>query len=199
MVGAQVHLFVEGGGKGKDLPRRCREGFRKALERAGFAGHLPRIVASGSRSDTYDDFCKALADTTITPLLLVDSEEPLTLPPWSHLHQRDGWRQPGGATEDQALLMVTCMETWLVADRAALAGFFDHHLQVGALPPLVGLEYRACRDVQQRLADATRDCSTPYRKGDVSFRLLAVVNPAVLAKYLPNFERFITTLRAILL
>ncbi|MBI5879568.1 MAG: DUF4276 family protein [Chloroflexi bacterium] len=133
------------------------------------------------------------------PILLVDSEEPLSLLPWHHLHERDGWEQPKGATDDQAQLMVTCMETWLVADREALTSFFGHHLRASALPPLVELEQRGRHEVQQALADATRTCSTPYRKGDVSFRLLAVVNPAVLAQHLPNFERFIKALRRLLL
>ena len=44
-------IYVEGGGDAKDLRTRCREGFHKLLENAGFTGRVPRIVASGSRNE----------------------------------------------------------------------------------------------------------------------------------------------------
>jgi len=54
--------------------------------------------------------------------MLVVSEDPIAdeEEPWQHLRQSpdDNWDPPTGATDNQVLLMTTCMETWIVADRA---------------------------------------------------------------------------------
>ena len=41
-------IYLEGGGESKELHSRCREGFRKLLEKNGFKGNMPRLVACGS-------------------------------------------------------------------------------------------------------------------------------------------------------
>lgn len=53
---SRVKLYVEGGGDSKEQHVRCREGFRKLLEKAGLAGEMPRIVAGGGRGTTFDQF-----------------------------------------------------------------------------------------------------------------------------------------------
>ena len=45
-----VKLFVEGGGDSHALRTECRAAFSSFLQKAGFSGHMPRIVASGSVS-----------------------------------------------------------------------------------------------------------------------------------------------------
>ena len=55
-----ARLYIEGGGDSKQLHTRCREGFRKLLERCGFGGRMPRLVACGGRNSTFDDFSTAL-------------------------------------------------------------------------------------------------------------------------------------------
>ncbi len=138
------------------------------------------------------------------PLLLVDSEDPVggqdaspdSPAPWAHLQTRDGWERPDGAANDQAQLMVTCMETWIMADRAALRGFFGSPLNLRALLPQQELESRSRQQVQVSLEGATKDCGPRrgYRKGPRSFQLLAQLDPAVLAAWLPHFHRFVDTL-----
>lgn len=199
-----VKLYVEGGGDSKELHARCREGFSKLIEKAGFQGRMPRIVACGGREATYDAFKTALTTHTDYPLLLVDSEDPVqdadTTPDsstaWGHLTARDGWKRPDAARNDQAQLMVTCMETWLMADRPALQTTFGAELQMSALFPEKDLEQRSRQDIQARLERATRNCGKhkAYQKGRRSFQALALLNPATLKKYLPHFERFIRTL-----
>ena len=44
--------------------------------------------------------------------------------PWQHLLARDGWNGPNGVDEDQAFLMVQFMETWFLADKDGLRGYF---------------------------------------------------------------------------
>lgn len=199
-----VKVYVEGGGDSKELHIRCREGFRKLIGKAGFEGKMPGIVACGGRGATYIAFKTALTARADYPLLLVDSEEPAqdagTAPDsptaWEHLSLRDGWERPDDAHNDQAQLMVTCRETWLMADHAALRAAFGAELQTSALLPEAGLETRSRYEIQTALERATRNCgkSKAYQKGRRSFQILALVNPAALRRHLPHFERFLNTL-----
>ena len=121
-------IYVEGGGDSADLQSRCREGFRKLLEKSGFKGLVPRIVACGSRNDAYSTFKTAQENSPSDYLaLLVDSEDPVkdTNKPWAHLLARDGWERPANASDEQVFLMTNCMETWIIADRASLKKHYN--------------------------------------------------------------------------
>ena len=86
------------------------------LDKAGFGGRLPRVVACGSRNDAFRDFKIALRERVERkddeyPILLVDSEDPVAgsdrsdanpSGAWSHLSRRDDWTRPSGAKDDQA-------------------------------------------------------------------------------------------------
>ena len=152
---------------------------------------MPSTKASGGRASAFDDFKTALelASGDEYPILLVDSEDAVTEPSWKHLKERDGWSRPDGAADDQAQLMVQCMETWCVADHGALRRFFGEQLLHSALPALHNLEERAKADVQQALELATRECGRDreYKKGKRSFRLIAEPDPSVIKEHLPHF------------
>ncbi len=189
----KVKLYVEGGGDRSSDRIKCREGFRKLLERAGFDRRMPATHACGGRNAAYDNFRTALRMERMGeyPVLLVDSEAPVSQPAWQHLRSRDGWERPAEAEDDQAQLVVQCMETWCVADRNTLREFFGDCLRENALPALNDLETRSKETVQKALADATHDCGQDrgYRKGKRSFELLAELDPAELKKHLPHFVR----------
>lgn len=193
-----AYLYLEGGGDSKDLHARCREGFRKLLEKSGFAGRMPRLVACGPRNAAYADFVTAhgRADGGTYVAFLVDSEEPVAdvNDPWGHLLRRDGWARPAGACDEQAFLMVTAMETWLAGDRAALAAHYGAPLQTAALPSLTDLESRPRADVLRALERATHSAPRPYAKGAESFALLARLGPQTLRRHLPSFARMVTVL-----
>ena len=186
-------IFVEGGGDTSKGRIECRRGFRTLLNKSGFTGRMPQIRARGGRDSVYDSFetahTKASASDYVA--MLIDSEDPVanTDEPWRHLNQRDGWQRPAAAQDDQVLLMVTCMETWIVTDRQTLNHHFGNRLQTSALPPLDNLESRSRQDVQDRLERATRDCPGPYTKGPKSFEVLGNLNPDVLEQLLPSFSR----------
>jgi hypothetical protein len=186
-------MYLEGGGDSKELHVRCREGFRKLLERSGFTGRLPRLVACGSCNAAFEDFKTELGakGTFDHVALLVDSEEPVADKdaPWDHLKARDGWDRPARATDDQVFLMTTCMETWIITDREALSAHYGKKLRPSALPPLTDMEQRSRHDVQDRLAQSTRNCTNPYAKGKRSFEVLGKLSPDVLGKHLPSFAR----------
>ncbi|MCR3883049.1 DUF4276 family protein [Methanotrichaceae archaeon M04Ac] len=193
-----VRIYIEGGGDSKDLQSRCREGFRKLIEKTGFEGRMPSTVACGGRNNAYDMFKIALrsADVNEFPMLLVDSEEPVTMAPWDHLKSRDGWDRPAGAEDDQAQMMVTCMETWIMADRGALRKVFGVHLRESALFPVEGLERRSRQDLLAALKNATEDCGRGkgYDKGRRSFQILSELDPEMLKENLSYFRRFSETL-----
>lgn len=189
-------LYIEGGGDSKELHSRLREAFRKLLEKCGFNGRMPRLVACGGRGRAFDNFRTALEHATggeNQPFigLLIDSEDPLDpgLSLWTHLRNRDGWERPDKATEDQLLLMVTCMETWIVADHDRLDIHYGDKLQKSALPALHALEQRNRHDIQDGLARATHTCTNAYTKGKRSFDILAKLEPDTLERHLPGFKR----------
>lgn len=189
----KVKIYIEGGGNDRSLHIKCREGFRKLFEKAGFLSRMPSTKACGSRNDAYDDFVTALtvAPADVYPILLVDSEEAVSQDVWSHLKNRDGWEKPATADDEQAQMMVQCMETWCIADRATLQRFFGHKLQENALCKLDDLENRDKTIVQDALVRATRDCGKDreYKKGKRSFELLGELNPTVLKQNLPHFKK----------
>jgi hypothetical protein len=186
----EKRIFVEGGGN-KNANTACREGFRKLLEKSGFEGKVPRIVASGSRNNAYDDF-KIFHTQGNDAILIVDSEDPVvdSAKPWEHLKKRDAWECPAGATDEQVFLMTTCMETWIVADRSYLKKRYKN-LQESALPSLQNLEKQDRKDILDKLETASNN---KYQKGEHSFSVLAEVSPDELKKYLPAFVRMLAIL-----
>ena len=195
-----AHLYIEGsqtGAHSKEAQIRCREGFRRLIENAGFSGRMPRLSACGGRNAAFHDFQVALSKRSEGDYvaMLIDSEDqPLDIEKtWAHLKVRDSWEKPVKASDEQVLFMTTCMETLIVADRAALQKHYGHKLQENALPPLNDLESRDRHDVHDKLVNATRDCSNAYAKGTRSFEVLGVLNPSALAS-LPSFARAVRIL-----
>lgn len=187
-------LYIEGAAQGdgsKDSQIRCREGFRKLLEKCGFAGRMPRLTACGGRQGVFDDFCTGHSNRQVADYvaMLLDSEDPLEdlEAAWQHLARCDHWHRPEGAKDEQVLFITTCMETWVIADRKALQGYYGERLQGSAFPSLVDLEARNRHDIQNALLHATRNCTNAYAKGD--FKILVYISPDVLSQYLPSFQR----------
>ena len=150
-------------------------------------------MACGGRGAAFDAFKTALASVRGGEFvaLWIDSEDPLAdiEATWEHLQARDNWDRPKGATDEQVLLMTTCMETLIVADRDTLAEHYGAELQKPALPPLNNLEGRSRDAIQDALTRATRKCSNAYTKGKRSFEVLGQLDPATLSKHLPSFVR----------
>ena len=178
-----------------------RRGFRLFLEKAGLEGSMPRIIACGSRTMAYDRFCtaqeQARADEFI--VLLVDSEEGVEedVEPWAFLERRDRWDKPDGARDDNAHLMVQCMEAWFLADRDTLSQFFGHGFRANALPNRPDVENIPKPDLYNALRGATRDSRKgEYGKGRHSFDLLAQLDPQRVVDASPYAKRLVDTLRS---
>lgn len=194
-------IYVEGGGNDSSTLASCREGFRKLLEKSGLEGRMPKIVAKGDRQSAYRAFCLAHKTREADFVaLLVDSEEPIDdgEKPWEHLAARpnDAMRRPVGATDEQALVIATCMETWIAADRETLAQSYPKGcFKEKSLPASNLLEGQDRRAIFGALVDATRDCPRRYEKGKPSFDLLGKIEPNRLREHLPSFRRVERILR----
>ena len=191
-----VKLYVEGGGK--SLKAECRKGFTKFLEKAGLQGMMPRVLPYGSRERTYDGFRIARNAGDASAMLLVDSERPVTeAGPWQHLNSTNGWDRPAGTTDDQCHLMVQVMESWFLADQAALELFYGQGFRSQALPANPNIEQVPKQDVLDRLAQATRDTGKgSYKKGSLSFEILEKLDPSKVRNASPYADRFLSALSA---
>lgn len=198
----KVILHVEGGGETNALKKRCRQGFRKFLEEAGLKGRMPHIIACGSRNDAYDDFRTATenAGTSDFPMLLVDSEDAVETGGtcWRHLYKRDGWGKPENAEDNQAHLMVKCMESWFLGDKDAVAKYYGKGFKQSALSANAHPEHVDKGDVLDGLKNATRNTTKGvYHKGKHSFDILAVIDPAKVRKACPHAGRLLRTLERV--
>lgn len=196
----RVKVYVEGGGEGKDLRVKCRRGFRIFFHEASLAGRMPKIIACGARDKTYNDFRTALANAADNEfiVLLVDSEGPVvqSAGPWLHLKNRDHWDKPDGAADDNAHLMVQCMEAWFLADKDALKKYFGGGFKRNALPGRPDVENIPKNDLQNGLKNATRHCKPKgkYHKSLHSFAILAELDPEKVTAASPHAKRLVKTL-----
>ena len=197
-----VKVYVEGGGDGRDLKVRCRQGFSTFFRKVSLAGRMPRIIACGARDKTYRNFRTALAHAADNDfiVLLVDSEAPVAMGvgPWHHLKNRDNWDKPASAADDNAHLMVQCMEAWFLADKDALAKYFGDGFNLNALPGRPDVENISKSDIENGLKNATKQCNPKgkYHKGRHSFTILAELDTDKVIAASPHAARLVAVLKA---
>ena len=193
-------LYIEGGGEEKYLRISFREGWKEFFEKAGVGGKT-KIVRGGGREQTYKRFSTAVLNTIpgTVPFLLVDSEDAVALgrSTWHHLLDRDNWPRPNGAGDDQAFLMVQVMETWFLADREALQKYFGNKLKGQAFKTWPNLEDVPKQQVLNALKTATASCRKGYSKGEISFELLAQIDPVRVEDACPHAKALLERLRAV--
>jgi Domain of unknown function (DUF4276) len=192
-----VRLFVEGGGNQRRTKTACRKAFHIFLEKLLGDRAKPRIVASGSRDEAYRDFSRALSDDDNTfPVLLVDSEEsvPAGKTAIAHLRDRDRW---ANLPDDQVHLMVQCMETWFLADKAKLAKYYGDGFKESALPQNPTVEAISKKDVFEGLRRATTATTKgSYHKTLHGFDILERLDPENVRQQSPHAARLFTFLLA---
>ena len=197
-----IKVYVEGGGNVRELRSKCRKGFSSFFDKANLAGRMPQVIACGGRQRTCEKFAAALrsASDQVFVALLVDSEGPVAegAGPWRHLQTRDNWDRPDGATEDDAHLMVQCMEAWFLADKDCLAAFFGRGSNRNALSHNPDIEQVAKTDVLDGLKGAARRCRSKgeYGKGRHSFEILSEIDPEKVLAASLHAMRLVHTLRA---
>jgi uncharacterized protein DUF4276 len=192
-----VTIYIEGGGDAPQLKARCRKAFNKFIEKMGFKGKMPKLVACGSRRNAYEQFCTAVEQGR-NALLLVDSEAPVKteheFDPWPHLKQRegDGWEMPANSTATDCHLMVECMENWFLADVPALKAYYGPDFKENKLPNAnSGIEKVAKNVVYTGLKQATKTTRKGnYSKGDHSFAILEQIAPNKVIEASPWAKHF---------
>lgn len=204
---APVVVFVEGGGNTELSRRALHEAFSAFLEKTALGiKRRPKMVASGSRTNAFDDFKIAKAQGK-QALLLVDSEDPVRLEsqtpanqpeqwrPWAHLMDRDAWERPDRAADSDCHLMTQCMESWLIADWTALQQYFGQGFLAKQRPKGM-IEAIPKEAVLATLEKATKDCKTKgaYQKGRDSFKLLARIDPELVCAASPWAKRLVDEL-----
>lgn len=192
-------LYIEGGGdRSKSLKARFRQGWNRFFERAQ-VGTRVKIVRGGGRKETFSRFATAVSEPSsdTLPILVVDSEGPVRPDHsvWQHLTAQDSWSRPDSATLSQAFLMVQFMETWFLADREALQGYFGACFRKQKLKEWPQLEAVPKATVLTALDRATARCSNRYEKGKVSFELLAKIDPGRITDACPHAKDLIDRLK----
>ncbi len=192
----RVRVYVEGGGDAGSTKAACREGFRRLFEKLNLDA-MPKLVASGGRTKAFDNFSDALrSHLGEMILLLVDSETVVKTAVWAHLNARDGWNRPAKASEEQAHLMVRCMEAWLLADKEALQAFYARGFAVNALPGARDVESIPKGVVMSSLRRASkRSQKGEYHKTRHAYALLQLVDPAKVRSASRHAARFFDVLR----
>ena len=189
-------IYVEGGGKGV-LNANCRKAFHNLFGK-GVSGHPPKVVAAGPRGTAFRKFRTACSRTTGDDfvMLLVDSESPVSAQStWDHLRNQDSWDKPDGASDDNAHLMVQCMEAWFLADKDALASYFGQGFKANALPDNPSIEQVPKSDVLGGLGSAARPTSKRgYNKGRDSFGILGMIDPVRVKQASPHAARLFRTI-----
>ena len=203
-----VKIYVEGGGVGERSIKNCREGFRRFFERLLQGKGRVKVVACGGREDTFKAF--KLAHENRKPdhyaILLVDSEGPVEThgSPWDYLKAMDKWEKPETSEDDQAHLMVQCMEAWFMADREAVVEYFDEGVKIAHLPASDNedIEGISKEKIAAALGKAARKVRKArgtekqgYDKVQDGFSLLALINPDKVCKASKHAHRLRETLK----
>jgi hypothetical protein len=197
-----LRVYVEGGGNNKDTLKRCNEGFASYCQKLVPDKRRPGIVACGSRRQAFDRFSTAVQNGRAGEIyaLLVDAEGLVASgTPEQHLHDRDGWYFPV-LDSHKVFLMVQAMEAWFLADREALAEFYDGGFLVNSLPGSAA-EVESIRkdDLEPRLKHASASTKTKgkYHKVRHGFALLALIDPVKVERASPHAKRFNDFLRSL--
>ena len=197
---SSVSIYMEGGGEGLGRRAILRDGMDIFLGRlkAATLARLWRwnLVPCGSRGDAFKAFRRAVrGGKGGVIVLLVDSEDPVMAATFrEHLERRDRWTFEF-ASEDRIHLMVQTMETWIVADRAALKAYYGEGLDEHELPGLDELETASA--VGKALERATRHTGKgEYRKIGHASDLLRRIDPETVRKRCPACRRLFETLTA---
>lgn len=196
----KAKLYVEGAGPRRAQQSQCRRAFARFFESAGVQNR-PGVQPCGGRKEAFDSFRIALktGGQAVLPLLLVDAEGPIAEKHtvWQHLKARDGWDLPPGAHDDQAFLMVQVMESWFLADLAALRSYFGPHFADAPFRAWPALEAIPKQTVFDVLKKATAECKKAYQKGDVSFEILGGLDPARVEAACPHAQTLLERLRSL--
>ena len=195
-----VAIYMEGGGDSAGSKAELRRGMDVFLTEIKDACRTRawhwKLVCCGSRDEAHKYFKneRANGDAGIV-VLLVDSEAPVDIEPADHLVKRDRWDDLHGADGEMIHLMVQTMETWIVADRAALKGYYGRSFRENVLPRRQNLEEVGKNDVAEGLRSATVGTQKgAYHKIRHARHLLQLIDPMTVRERCRHCGRLFETL-----
>ncbi len=162
---------------------------------------MPKVLPCGPRGEAFKNFRLAITNPHPDefPLLLVDSEGPISETPWQHVLHRvgDEWKKPDGAEDVHLHFMVQLMESWFLADRAELNKYFGSEFKESKLPKGNNLEAIPKQQVIEGLKAATKECGRDktYHKGRHSFEILGRISPQLVEAASKSAKRLIAQLK----
>jgi hypothetical protein len=187
---------VEGGG-GKDSKAWLRVAFTQFLNKGREADTRAkttlRVVMCGSRQEAYEAFQRGTRDHARSAvLLLVDAEAPVIIgAERQHLAMQDRW-DLSFAADDSIHLMTQLMESWFVADPAALARFYGQGFAAGSIPKRKNVEEIPKADIERALHEATRNTKPgTYHKTRHAPKILESLDPATVRARAPGCDRLL--------
>ena len=197
-----VKIYVEGGGDQEGQITKCRQGFVDYCAKVAPKMRRPKIIPCGGRGPTFDKFKFAIQCGKADDLcvLLVDSEGSVgTKTPVDYLTSRDKWDFPP-LQNHRVFLMVQAMEAWFLADREALAAFYDGGFLANSLPGSPAkIEAVPKDDLEPKLKHASKPTATKgeYHKVKHGFALLALIDPFKVENASPHAASFHEFLRSL--
>jgi len=175
-----IRIYVEGGGNGKGTKAALRMGFQGFLKEFWEAARDRKfkldIIACGDRRATEKGFEIARSKRPRAfSILLTDSDGPLA---------------PQCTRDRQRHFMVQIMESWLIADPAALEDFYGQGFNANPVPSRRDVEAIDKGTVLSALERATeRTQKGKYHKTKHAPKLLKRVDPKVVCSRAPYCDR----------
>lgn len=183
----KVRLYVEGGpvGVNSDALRAFRTAFKRHLVRLDSRLKDMEVVARGSVHTTIKSYAEGFRQFSPESqvALLVDSDGPVTAPSCAE-HLKPKLDAAGVPKNARALvfLMVQCMESWFIADLAALKQCFGGKLRDQVIPRHTDVEAVSVKDVLSALNESVKQTPTAkYHKVQHGTRILESLNPVQVA------------------
>ena len=195
----EIRIYVEGG-RGKESRADFRRAFSVFLDsvrsRAQRKGIHWRIVPSGSREETYEAFVRALRDhPSAHVFLLVDAVRPVASPPREHLAGAEDRWEISTVTDNRCHLMAEVMESWFLADPAALQAFYRQGFVSGQIPKRDNVEEVPKAEVEAVLKSSTgKTQKGTYHKTRHGPGILESLDPARVRARAPHCDRLFEAL-----
>jgi hypothetical protein len=194
----RIFIYVEGGGAkdSRDDLRRALGEFLSQPRESARDRNIPwRLVMCGSRDAAYRAFRdSARQHPNDYVFLLVDAEQATTGTPRQHLSARDHW-DLSWAKEAQCHLMAQVMESWFLADPAALERFYGQKFGVGQIPKRRNVEEVPKDEVISALNRASQSTSAGrYHKIHHGAPILESLDPEKVRTRAPHCNRLFETL-----
>lgn len=184
-----VRIYFEGDPK-------LRLGFQSFF--AGLQSASRRITPVPCKANAIADFMDGIENyPDSVNILLIDSDEPYTPVLLQRVRQHDHWDAALGrrVADDRLHFMVQVMESWFLADRAALQAYYGQGFAENRLPANRQVEQIRKEDVISGLEGATRDTGKGrYHKTRHAPALLERVNPAQVRAAAPACEKLFAAL-----